>query len=108
MMQMESPPVAPESVLKCPVCAAGFRGMETCPRCGTDLRALMLIAARAWSLHKSAARNSVPATSRAPCAVRRWAGAFSTRVLPFPRCRAADLVWNGCSWPIQSEWSIAS
>jgi hypothetical protein len=36
-------------VLKCPVCNASFRGSITCSRCGTDLRAVMLIAARAWS-----------------------------------------------------------
>jgi predicted amidophosphoribosyltransferase len=42
------PPVA----LKCPVCGAGFRGTESCSRCGTDLVPLMRVAARAWVLRQ--------------------------------------------------------
>ncbi len=38
--------------LKCPVCSAGFRGDETCPRCGSSLHQLMRLAARAWSLRE--------------------------------------------------------
>jgi predicted amidophosphoribosyltransferase len=38
--------------LKCPVCNAGFRGNETCPRCGSNLRHIMLLAARAWALRE--------------------------------------------------------
>lgn len=38
--------------LKCPVCAAAFRGSEICPRCGTQLQPLMRIAARAWALRQ--------------------------------------------------------
>lgn len=38
--------------LKCPVCAAGFRGVEICPRCGTDLGHVMRIAARAWAMRQ--------------------------------------------------------
>ena len=50
MTAMASTPV-PIS-LKCPVCSAGFRDLETCPRCGTDLRLLMSMAARAWALRQ--------------------------------------------------------
>ena len=35
--------------LKCPVCAVRFRGNRQCPRCGTDLSAVMRLAARAWA-----------------------------------------------------------
>ncbi len=38
--------------LKCPVCNAGFRENETCPRCGSSLRQIMLLAARAWALRE--------------------------------------------------------
>ena len=38
--------------LKCPVCNSGFRGNQTCPRCGSDLRHIMLLAARAWALRE--------------------------------------------------------
>ena len=46
-------PAAPDP-LKCPVCTSRFRGNPTCPRCGTDLSALMHIAARAWLLRQQA------------------------------------------------------
>jgi hypothetical protein len=39
-------------VLKCPVCSAGFRSVPQCPRCGTDLWALMRLAAQAWRLRQ--------------------------------------------------------
>jgi len=38
--------------LKCPVCNAGFRENETCPRCGGSLRQIMLLAARVWALRE--------------------------------------------------------
>jgi predicted amidophosphoribosyltransferase len=41
---------------KCPVCQASFRGAEICPRCGADLRVLMLLAAEAYSLRREAKR----------------------------------------------------
>lgn len=34
------------------MCGAGFRGMEICQRCGTDLKQLMRLASRAWSLRE--------------------------------------------------------
>ncbi len=39
--------------LKCPVCAARFRDQATCPRCRTDLTAIMRVAARAWGARQS-------------------------------------------------------
>jgi hypothetical protein len=41
--------------LKCPVCGARFRGSVTCTRCGTDLRLLMRLAAKAWSARQQSA-----------------------------------------------------
>jgi hypothetical protein len=38
--------------LKCPTCNVAFRGNETCPRCGSSLRQIMLLAARAWALRE--------------------------------------------------------
>jgi hypothetical protein len=51
---MVSEPATQSVALKCPVCAAGFRGVEICPRCGTNLQPLMRIAARAWALRQKA------------------------------------------------------
>lgn len=45
---------APKSEMKCPVCSAGFRNVEICPRCGTDLLPLMTIAVRAWAMRQRA------------------------------------------------------
>ena len=35
--------------LKCPVCSSSFRERPTCPRCRTDLSAMMRVAAAAWA-----------------------------------------------------------
>jgi hypothetical protein len=48
-----SRPVVEPLRLKCPVCAAGFRGVEICPRCGTNLEPLMRMTARAWALRRA-------------------------------------------------------
>lgn len=42
--------------MKCPVCSARFRGARECSRCGADLKAVMLITARAWRLREDARR----------------------------------------------------
>jgi hypothetical protein len=42
----------------CPVCRARFRGSSQCSRCGADLTAPMLLAARAYAL-RQAARQSL-------------------------------------------------
>lgn len=39
---------------RCPTCRSPWRGVATCPRCGTDLAPLMGVAARAWELRESA------------------------------------------------------
>ena len=40
---------SPPPAGRCPVCSAPFRDRTTCPRCRTDLCALMRVAARAWA-----------------------------------------------------------
>jgi len=45
-----SRPAVEPPKLKCPVCGAAFRGVEICPRCGTNLQPLLRITARAWAL----------------------------------------------------------
>jgi hypothetical protein len=45
-------PTAAQPALKCPVCAAAFRGVEICPRCSVNLEPLMQLAARAWALRE--------------------------------------------------------
>jgi hypothetical protein len=42
---------------RCPVCQARFRGVSICSRCGADLTPLMLLAAHAYSLRRSARRS---------------------------------------------------
>ena len=57
----EQPSSMPPSTLRpasaaiaCPTCRAAWRGAVTCPRCGTDLTALMRVAIRAWELRQAA------------------------------------------------------
>jgi len=40
--------------LHCPTCRAPWRGMAICPRCGSDLAALMRVAVKAWELREAA------------------------------------------------------
>src|SRR5215831_2249970 len=50
------PPAAIHSAsaaIACPTCRAAWRGAATCPRCGTDLTALMRVAVRAWELRQA-------------------------------------------------------
>jgi hypothetical protein len=53
---------------KCPVCKASFRGAEICPRCGADLRVLMLLATHAYSLRKTAKRYLLAGDTQAALA----------------------------------------
>jgi predicted amidophosphoribosyltransferase len=39
---------------RCPVCQARFRGAAECPRCGADLRPLMLLAIDSWRAREAA------------------------------------------------------
>jgi hypothetical protein len=57
------------AALACPTCRAAWRGVATCPRCGTDLTALMRMAIRAWELRQ--------ATCAALCASDRTAEALA-------------------------------
>ena len=41
------------AAMACPTCRAVWRGVATCPRCGTDLTALMRVALRAWELRQA-------------------------------------------------------
>jgi predicted amidophosphoribosyltransferase len=41
-------------VLHCPTCRAPWRGITICPRCGSDLAALMRVAVKAWELREAA------------------------------------------------------
>jgi hypothetical protein len=38
----------------CPTCRAPWRGVTNCPRCGSDLAALMRLAVKAWELREAA------------------------------------------------------
>lgn len=53
---------------KCPVCQAGFRGAEICPRCGADLSVLMLLATQAYSLRRTAKRHLLAGEAQAALA----------------------------------------
>src|SRR5215831_17667765 len=72
----EQPPTMPPAALRpasaamaCPTCRAAWRGAVTCPRCSTDLTALMRVAVRAWELRQ--------ATRAALCASDRTAEALA-------------------------------
>jgi hypothetical protein len=58
--------------LKCPVCAARFRGSAACTRCGTDLTPLMRIAAKAWQARQQA--RSALRAGDFPRGLRLYAG----------------------------------
>ena len=62
--------IRPASVaMACPTCRAAWRGAITCPRCSTDLTALMGVAIKAWKLRQ--------ATRAALCAGDRTAEALA-------------------------------
>ena len=50
--------------LRCPTCRASWRGVTICPRCGSDLTAIMRVAVKAWKL-REAARAALCAGDRA-------------------------------------------
>lgn len=50
-------------VLRCPTCRSSWRGVTICPRCGSDLTAIMRVAAKAWEL-REAARAALRAGDR--------------------------------------------
>ena len=40
------------AVLRCPTCRTPWRGVTVCPRCGSDLTAIMRVALKAWELRE--------------------------------------------------------
>lgn len=66
--------------LRCPTCRAPWRGVTSCPRCGTDLAALMGVGARAWQL-REAARAALGA-GRGPDACDLASAAFRLHATP--------------------------
>jgi hypothetical protein len=50
-------------VLRCPTCRTPWRGVTLCPRCGSDLTAIMRVVAKAWQL-REAARTALRAGDR--------------------------------------------
>jgi hypothetical protein len=50
-------------VLRCPTCRTPWRGVTVCPRCGSDLTAIMRVAMKAWEL-REAARAALRAGDR--------------------------------------------
>jgi predicted amidophosphoribosyltransferase len=50
-------------ILRCPTCRTPWRGVTLCPRCGSDLTAIMRVAAKAWQL-REAARAALRAGDR--------------------------------------------
>jgi predicted amidophosphoribosyltransferase len=55
-------------VFRCPTCRAPWRGVTTCPRCGSDLTAIMRVAVKAWEL-REAARAALCAGDRPSAAL---------------------------------------
>jgi hypothetical protein len=49
--------------LRCPTCRTPWRGVTICPRCGSDLTAIMRVALKAWEL-REAARAALRAGDR--------------------------------------------
>jgi hypothetical protein len=39
---------------RCPTCRGPWRGATSCPRCGSDVTALMRLAVKAWELREAA------------------------------------------------------
>ena len=86
----------PASVaMACPTCRAAWRGAVTCPRCGTDLTALMRVAVRAWEL-RQATRAALCAGNRAAEALALARAACQLHTTPYgQRLLALALLVNG-------------
>jgi predicted amidophosphoribosyltransferase len=86
----------PTSVaMACPTCRAAWRGAVTCPRCGTDLTALMRVAVRAWEL-RQATRAALCAGDRATEALALARAACQLHTTPYgQRLLALALLVNG-------------
>src|SRR5919198_1968019 len=83
------------AAMVCPTCRAAWRGVATCPRCGTDLTALMRVAVRAWEL-RQAARAALCAGDRATEALALARAACQLHTTPYgQRLLALALFMNG-------------
>ena len=83
------------AAITCPTCRATWRGVATCPRCGTDLTALMRVAVRAWEL-RQAARAALCAGNRATEALALARAACQLHTTPDgQRLLALALLVNG-------------
>ena len=81
--------------MACPTCRAAWRGAATCPRCGTDLTALMRVAVRAWEL-RQAARAALCAGDRTVEALALARAACRLHTTPYgQRLLALALLMNG-------------
>lgn len=83
------------AAMACPTCRAAWRGAATCPRCGTDLTALMQVAVRAWEL-RQAARTALCVSDRATEALVLARTACQLHTTPHgQRLLALALLMNG-------------
>jgi hypothetical protein len=88
--------IRPASVaMACPTCRAAWRGAITCPRCSTDLTALMGVAIRAWEL-RQATRAALCAGDRTAEALALARAACQLHTTPYgQRLLALALLVNG-------------
>jgi predicted amidophosphoribosyltransferase len=83
------------AAMACPTCRAAWRGVATCPRCGTDLTALMRVAVRAWEL-RQAVRAALCAGDRTAEALALARAACQLHTTPYgQRLLALALLVNG-------------
>ncbi len=83
------------AAMACPTCRAAWRGVTTCPRCGTDLTALMRVAVRAWEL-RQATRAALCAGDRTAEALALARAACQLHITPYGQCLLAlALLVNG-------------
>lgn len=83
------------AAMACPTCRAAWRGVATCPRCGTDLTALMRVAVRAWEL-RQAARAALCAGDHPTEALALARAACQLHTTPYgQRLLALALLMNG-------------
>jgi len=83
------------AAMACPTCRAAWRNVATCPRCGTDLTALMRVAVRAWEL-RQATRVALCAGDRAAEALALARAACQLHTTPYgQRLLALALLVNG-------------
>jgi predicted amidophosphoribosyltransferase len=83
------------AAMACPTCRAAWRSVAICPRCGTDLTALMCVAGRAWEL-RQATRAALCAGNRATEALALARAACQLHTTPYgQRLLALALLVNG-------------